>query len=55
MIYLREREREQAEGTEGEGQRTSSRLRAEHGAPSGSPSHDPEIMTRAEIKSHTLN
>ena len=44
FIYLRERERAQAEGR-AEGERISSRFHAEHGAQHEAQSHDPEIMT----------
>ena len=38
-----------------EGERISSTLPAEHGARCGARSHDPEIVTRTEIKSLTLH
>jgi len=34
-----------AEGADGEGERISSGLPAEHGAQLGAPSHNPEMMT----------
>ena len=45
FFFSPERERAQWVGTEGEGERISSRLHAEHGTPWGTQSHDPEIMT----------
>ena len=41
---MREREQGGAE-EEGEGERISSRLHAEHGSQRRAPSHDPDIMT----------
>lgn len=35
--------------------RKNSRLHNEHGAGRGTQSHNPEIVTRAEIKSQTFN
>ena len=50
MTYLwGERERAGG-GAEGEGERLSRRLPTEHGARCRAPSHNPETMTRAEIK-----
>ena len=42
-------------GAEGEGERVSSRLPAEHGAQQGAQSHHTEIMTWAKIKSQIFN
>ena len=40
---------------EGKRERLSSRLHTQHGAPHGAQSHDPEIVTLAEIKRGMLN
>ena len=50
ITYLFEREKEReytraVEGIEGEGDKFSSRLLAEHGAGHGAPSQDPDTMT----------
>ena len=55
FTYLRGRERERFRGAVEEGERISSRLPTECGAWHGAWSHDPEIMTWAEIKSWMLN
>ena len=53
FIYLRERT--QAGGAEGKGEKISSRLCAECGAQHGALSYNPETMTHAETESWTLN
>ncbi|XP_064444042.1 sterile alpha motif domain-containing protein 12 isoform X2 [Mirounga angustirostris] len=57
FIYFRESERHSVHrgGGEAEGERISSRVLAEHGAPRSTPSQDPEIVTQAEIKSQMFN
>ena len=56
-MYLREREKAgaRAGGAEGEGERIPSRLSTEWGVQHRATSQDPELMTRAEIKSQMLN
>ena len=56
-ILGREIERvcEWGEGTEGKRERNLSRLYTQYGAQYGARSHDPGIMTLAEIMSQTLN
>ena len=61
FIYLFERERVHGSSGEGSwwgksrgGRRGTSRLHPEYGAWHGAQSHDPKIMTWAEIKSQTL-
>lgn len=56
LFIFRERERERDHGeAQGEGERISSRLPAQHKAQLGAQSHNPETLTRAEIKSQRLN
>lgn len=50
-IYFREREHTQRGGSEGEGERILSRLRAECGVQCGTRYRDPEITTQGKTKS----
>ena len=54
LFFKREGDSEWWGAPEGEGERILSRLHTQHGAQHGTPSHDPEIMTWAEIKSWML-
>ena len=54
FTYFRECMHARAGGAEGQGEKISSRLPTEYGAQLGARSQDPEIMTRAKIKSWAL-